>query len=166
MAQEALIPQNARSLRIELIGASGLTFLLQMGGDDFADNREKPAEVVAKSRGIVQAMIDGENPDARTGSMSVPFISENNGLATAFLDVINGRQAWANESTGKVGFPYIQRYAVTMKVTLIGASEIGGDMVTTYEKVIFKEKLGVATDLTKISVDWLCYGTVTGTGPT
>jgi hypothetical protein len=53
-----------------------------------------------------------------------------------------------------------------MRITLIGASEIGGDMVTTYEKVIFKEKLGVATDLTKISVDWLCYGTVTGTGPT
>jgi hypothetical protein len=164
--QENTIPKNSRGLRIKFVGVSNREFNLAVGADDFSDNREKSAMVVAKSRGAVYAVIEGENPDAITGSLTVDFWTENNGKADAFLDVIDGRQAWATESTGKVGSPYVQKHVVTMIVTYLGAAEDGGDMVRTYEKTYFVPSFKSATDKTSISVNWMAYGTVSGTGPT
>jgi hypothetical protein len=163
--QENLIPKNSRGLRIEFVGVTGARFTLSSGGDDFSDNREKPANVVVKSRGLVYAVIKGENPDAVTGSLTTEFWTENNGKAVAFLDVVDGRQAWANESTGKVGQPYVEQHVITMIITHLGAAEDGGDMVKTYEKVYFVPTEKSATDKNSISYNWMAYGTVSGTGP-
>lgn len=166
---ENYIPKNSRSLLIRLAGISE-SFTLETGGDDFSDNNEQPDKVVAKSRGAVYAMIDGPDPDARTGSFTVDFFTKNNGLAMAFLDVISGTFSggpvdWSAQSTGRVGRPYVQRHALTMEVTTIGASEDGGNMVTTYEKVVFEPTYSAATDKNTVSVNWFCYGAVTESGP-
>ena len=163
--QEQNIPKNSRSLRFRFIGATGQVFTLTAGGDDFSDNREKAAKVVAKSRGEVFAVIKGESPDAITGSLTVPFFTENNGKAAAFLDVIDGKGLWALESTGKIGLPYVTPYCITMEVTHVGAAEDGGDMVRTYEKTYFEPSVKDATDMSTISVNFFAYGAVTGVGP-
>jgi hypothetical protein len=165
---ENFIPKNSRKLLIRLFGTS-LSFTLEVGGDDFSDNNERPDKVVAKSRGTVYAMIDGPDPDARTGSFTVDFFTKNNGLAVAFLDVINGyngAEDWSGQSTGQVGAPYIERYALDMEVTVLGAAQDGGDWVRTYRKVVFEETYTTATDKNTVSVNWSCYGGVTETGPT
>ncbi len=165
---ENFIPKNSRKLLIRLYGVSE-SFTLEVGGDDFSDNNERPAEVVGKSRGRVFAMIDGEDPDARTGAFTVDFFTKNNGLAEAFLDVINGYNGavdWSGQSVGRVGTPYIERYALNMEVTVLGAPEDGGDWVRTFSKTIFKETYSTAVDKNTVAVAWQCYGAVTETGPT
>ena len=168
---EPQIPNNARAVRVVLIVASGVELAVQMGADDFADNREKAARVVVQSQGVTKAVIKGNDPEFRTGSMSVPFISENNGLADAFLDAIDGvspggsSTQWAAESTGRPGAPFVEVYTLTMQVTWILAAEFGGNIVKTYSKVHFIPTYASATDTNKISVSWECYGGVTTTGP-
>jgi len=165
---EAQIPKNANKLLLELIGLTGHSLIVQTGADDFSDNNEKPDKVVAKSRGIVYAMIDGPNPDARTGAFTIDFFTKNNGLAEAFLDAINGYNGvwnWSAEGTGAAGTPYVERHCLTMKKTILGARQDGGNMITTYEKVVFEETYAVATDKNTVSVNWFCYGAVTETGP-
>ena len=135
--QENKIQKNANGLRLAFIGRSGHSFELEVDADDFSDNNEKPALVEATSRGRITGVVDGARP-ARTGSFSVNFYTKNNLKAEAFLDVINGFNGnpsasatptawdWSQESTGRIGLPYVQQHCLTMVKTQIGAIEDGG----------------------------------------
>ena len=169
---EPQIPNNARAVRVLLIGASGAQLPIQMGADDFADNREQAARITVQSQGVTKAAILGNNPEFTTGSMSVPYISENNGLYDSFMDAILGVSPggtavtqWASESTGRTGSPFVEFYTLTMQVTWILAAELGGNVVKTYSKVHFIPTYASGTDTNKISCNWECYGGVTTTGP-
>lgn len=173
MATEAFIPKTARSLLITLIGSSGATVDIPVGADDFSDNREMPDAIVHKSRGgRAYAVTAGEMPDARTGSFTIPYFTENRTSTVAILDAMLLKGAWAAESTaetgGSAGDPYIEGSllpTVTMRVTIKGAAPDGGDMVRTYPKTHFRPSESVAIEGNTISMEWSCYGTVTETGP-
>lgn len=164
MAQEPQIPFNSRNLRIRFQGVSR-TFDLLVGGDDFTDNNEQPARVVAKSRGAVYAVIDGDDPDAITGSFTAPLLTENNANAEAFLDVIRGLNDWANQGTGAVGSPYVQTYCLTMEITRTGVQGAGGDTVVTYSKTRFEFSEAMSADMSTVSVNWFCVGGRVAAGP-
>jgi hypothetical protein len=171
---EAMIPKTARSLKLYLIGASGATVEIEAGADDFTDNREKPEAVTHKSRGgKAYAVTAGEEPDARTGSLTIPFFSEGRTSTVSILDAALCQGAWANESTAKTGGtagdPYIEGDllpTVTMRRVIVGAAPDGGDMVYTYPKTHFRPSESVAIEGNTISMEWSCYGTVSMTGPT
>ncbi len=177
MATERLVPKGSKNYRIKLIGSSGATFSVVMGADDFTDNREKPPPVEHQIRGEFSSITQGARP-ARTGSFTTDFYTENNGLATAFLDVIQGNGSWSSESTGtsgtgQPGDPYIPGpsgvaggfHVLDMEVTVLGSDVDGGNMVRTYSKVYFEPKETASLEATKIAIAWKCWGTVTGTGP-
>ena len=173
MPTEAYIPKTARSLKIYLIGTTGATVEMECGADDFSDNREKPDAIVHKSRGgMAYAVTAGEMPDARTGSLTIPFFTENRTTTTSILDAMLCKGAWANESTAKTGGtagdPYIEGDllpTITMRRVIVGAGPDGGDMVYTYPKTHFRPSESVAIEGNTISMEWSCYGTVTQTGP-
>jgi len=167
--QEPKIAKNARRRQIKLIGITGLEFTIRAGGDDFSDNRERAADIVDKSRGTVKGVIKGEDPDARTGSFTSPFYTENNARADSILDVIRGQEAWEDESTGMDGEePYCEQYCLTMEVTVFGYALDGGDMVTTYPKTRFIESVAGAVDKDTVTINWSCWDIngITSTGPT
>ena len=170
---EAYIPTTARSILIYIVGSSGAEVEVTVGADDFSDNREKPDAIVHKSRGgMAYAVTAGEMPDARTGSLTIPFLTENRTTTVSILDAMLCQGAWANESTAKTGGtagdPYIEGDllpTVTMRRVVRGAAPDGGDMVYTYPKTHFRPSESVAIEGNTISMEWSCYGTVTQTGP-
>jgi hypothetical protein len=170
---EAYIPKTARSILIYIVGSSGAEVEVTVGADDFSDNREKPDAIVHKSRGgMAYAVTAGEMPDARTGSLTIPFLTENRTTTVSILDAMLCQGAWANESTAKTGGtagdPYIEGDllpTVTMRRVVRGAAPDGGDMVYTYPKTHFRPSESVAIEGNTISMEWSCYGTVTQTGP-
>jgi hypothetical protein len=170
---EAFIPKTARSLLIYLTGVTGAEVEVAVGADDFSDNREKPDAVVHKTRGgMPYAVTAGDMPDARTGSLTIPFFSENRTTTTSILDAMLCKGAWAAESTAKTGGtagdPYIEGDllpTVTMRRVIKGAAPDGGDMTYTYPKTHFRPSESVAIEGNTISMEWSCYGTVTESGP-
>jgi hypothetical protein len=170
---EAFIPKTARSLLIYLVGVTGAEVEIAVGADDFSDNREKPDAVVHKTRGgMPYAVTAGDMPDARTGSLTIPFFTENRTTTVSILDAMLCQGAWAAESTamtgGTAGDPYIEGAllpTVTMRVVIKGAAPDGGDMTRTYPKTHFRPSESVAIDGNTVSMEWSCYGTVAQTGP-
>lgn len=162
---EANIPKRAANMRIRLIGITGIVYQLLVGMDDFSDNMERPTLVEHKTQGRLYAATPGDYP-VRTGSFSCPLFTRNNNNAVALLDVLEGRQLWANESTGRASSgqpnnPYIDDHVVTMEVEVDGADQDGGVMKTTYEKVRFVPTQAGSVDVITMSFAWTCYGAIT-----
>ncbi len=169
LASEPVVNGNSRDMLIELIGASGAVFAVQATQEGFTDNNEAPELIEIRSQGELIGGVKGNVP-AITGSFTAWLLTENNLKNEAFLDVIYGRNNWANESTGPIGSgpgnPFIpDTHVLTMRVTLHKPALVGGPQVWTYKKVRLTWNVNIAMAGNTINVNWVCMAGKTATGP-
>lgn len=165
----SVVPKTKRDGKIELLDGSGVPVTLEVAYEDGNFSFSQPqrfSELVVMDRGNFAA-IRKQDEQAITGSFTFHFRQFTDGSeAGSVRDFINQSGNYSgNVSTGLVGVPYIQHFAVDIKYTAEG-TDFGDDAdhSVTLSKCVCTLDFSEG-DPSSFTLNFNCYGGISATGP-
>ena len=164
------VPKVRRDGTISLVDGAGSPTSLTVDYEEgnFSFDQTKADRVIIRNRGSISSGTVRKGDDQPiTGSFSFYMRQFTSASAGGVLDFINKTGAYAsNQSTGSTGAPFVEEYAITIKITVDGSSvgDAGGEdsQVASFAKCVCTASFAEG-DPNQITVNFECFGGVTYT---
>ena len=163
----SVIPKTKRDGVLKLIDGAANELEVSYTNGDLTFTPTKSAQVVIRSRGVIQNVRKGDDEAAASGSFSFHFRQFTDGSeAGAVLDFINKTGNYSgNTSTGDSGTPRVEEYCIDIKLEVEGTDHgDDADHSVTLGKAICNASFAEG-DVDAITIDFTAYSTVSYTGP-
>lgn len=164
------VPKVRRDGTISLIDGSGSPVTLNVDYEEgnFSFDQTKADRVIIRNRGSISdgAVRKGDDQPI-TGSFAFYMRQFTSASAGSILDFINKTGSYSgNTSTGSSGAPYVEEYAITIKLTVDGGT-VGDDSGEDSHQAEFAKCVATASfaegDPNQITINFECFGGVTYT---
>jgi len=165
----SVIPKMRRDGKITLKDGTGSPVTLEISFEtgDMTFTPTKPAQTIIRDRHQISNIRRGDEEASASGSFSL-YMREftDSAQAGSALDFVNQTGFYSsNVSTGATGTPRIEEYCIDIEYTVEGTDNgDDADHVATLTKcicdVVFTEG-----DPSTLQINFVCFGSVTYTGP-
>ena len=159
------VPKIRRDGTITLLD-SGATNTLNIAYEEgsFSFDQTKPDRIVLRDRSTISTVRKGDEQPI-TGSFSFYMRQFTSASAGSALDFIKKTGSYSgNTSTGATGAPYVEEYAIDIKITVDGGS-VGDDSGEDSHTATFARCVATASfsegDPNQFTISFECFGGVT-----
>ena len=163
----SVIPKTKRDGTLKLQDNLGTELTVSYTNGDMTFTPTKSAQVLVRSRGVIQNVRKGDDEAAASGSFSYHFRQFTDGSeAGAVLDFINKAGLYSsNQSTGGSGSPRVEEYCIDIVLQVAGSAHgDDADHSVTLTKCICNASFAEG-DVDAMTIDFTTFGTVTYSGP-